>query len=68
MQIKHRAVDLSSKGVGREKQVGGFCIPVETPRSAIIVRAPGSCSDTGRDSVWYGNCSIYQLVMGNRRQ
>lgn len=37
MQIKV----LSNKGVGGEKQVGGFCIPVETPRFAIIVRAPG---------------------------
>lgn len=63
MQIKHRAVVLSNKGVGREKQVGEFCIPAETPKSAGIIRAPGSSSDARRDSMWYRNCSIYQLVM-----
>lgn len=64
MLIKHRAMDLSKKGMGREKQIGGFCLPVETP-SSVIIRAPGTSSVTGRGGMWYGNCSIYQLVIGN---
>lgn len=68
MQTKHRAMILSNKGVGREKQIGGFCIPVETSRSAIIIRALSSSSDTRRDGTWYSNCSIYQLVIGKWRQ
>lgn len=53
------------QGSGKRKAGGRILHPSGNPQ--IIVRAPGSSSDTGREGLCHGNCSISQLLMGNWR-